>query len=428
MTGSAPPRPEHLQRDELEALQLRRLRALLGPVLEGNRFYRRKLGAVGIRRPEDLGDFDAYRRLPFTTKDELTADQRDHPPYGTNLSFAPERYMRLHQTSGTTGTPLRWLDTEESWRWWGQCWSEVYRGAGVGPGDRVFFAFSFGPFVGFWSAFEGCRRVGALAIPGGGMSSELRLRALLGNEATVLVCTPTYALHLAEVAREAGLDLPASAVRTTLHAGEPGAGLPATRARLEEAWGARAFDHAGATEVGAWGFECERRDGLHLNEGEFVFEVVEPGGDRPAETGELVVTNLGRPGMPVIRYRTGDRAVLQSAPCACGRRFLRLQGGVSGRLDDALIVRGINIYPSAVENVIRGFGAVGEFAVSVVRRGEMDEMDVRLEASGDAEAVARGVAQALRSTLGLRVRVEAAAPGSLPRFDLKAQRFTDLRP
>jgi phenylacetate-CoA ligase len=420
--------PESLDREDLEQLQLGRLRRLLQTLWEGNAFYRRKLGQVGVQGPEDLVDFDHYRRLPFTTKAELTVDQQETPPYGSNMSFAPERYVRLHQTSGTTGAPLRWLDTEESWHWWGQCWAQVYRAAGVGPQDRVFFAFSFGPFVGFWSAYEGCRHLGALAIPGGGMGSELRLRAILGNKATVLVCTPTYALHLAEVARAEGLDLANSAVRVTIHAGEPGAGLPATRARLEAAWGARAFDHAGATEVGAWGFECEHRQGLHLNEGEFVFEVFDPQSGLPAEAGELVVTNLGRAGMPVIRYRTGDRAVLQRQPCACGRRFLRLEGGVTGRLDDVLIVRGVNIYPSAVENVIRGFDSVGEFAVRVRRRGSMDEIEISLEVGDQAEAVEAAVAQALRTALGLRVRVEVVAPGSLPRFELKARRFSDLRP
>ena len=207
--------------------------------------------------------------------------------------------MRIHQTSGTTGEPLRCLDTVESWNWWSRCWSSVYRAAGVTAADRVFFAFSFGPFIGFWSGYEGAQLIGALAIPGGGMSSSQRIRAMMVNDITVLVCTPTYALHLAEVAEEEGFDLAASSVNITIHAGEPGASLPTTKKRIEDAWGARCFDHAGATEVGAWGFECQVQSGVHINEGEFIAEVIDPATLEPAVEGELVLTNLGRPGMPV---------------------------------------------------------------------------------------------------------------------------------
>ena len=286
---------------------LPRLRRLLAEVLESNPFYGPRLRAAGVRCPGDVASMADYRRLPFTTKEDLSLDQAGHPPYGTNLTYPLERYVRVHQTSGTTGRRLRWLDTRAGWDWFTGCWMEVYRGAGVMASDRLFFAFSFAPFIGFWSAFDAAARMGAMAIPGGGMSSAQRLEALAANDATVLVCTPTYALHLARVARDEGLDPAATAVRATIHAGEPGASLAATRARIEQAWGARCFDHAGATEVGAWGFECGEQDGLHLNEDEFVCEILEPGTDRPADEGELVITNLGRIGSPVIRYRTGDR-------------------------------------------------------------------------------------------------------------------------
>jgi phenylacetate-CoA ligase len=256
---------ENWGREELEQIQLEKLRTLLESVLQSNAFYKDKLEGAGLARAADVSNLEAYQRLPFTTKEELSADQVAHPPYGTNLTFGRQHYIRVHQTSGTTGERLRWLDTEESWHWWARCWAAVYNGAGVTALDRIFFAFSFGPFIGFWSAHEGARHIGALAFPGGGMSSEQRLDAILTNQITVLICTPTYALHLAEVAAAEGIDLAASSVRTTIHAGEPGAGLPSTRQRIQEAWGARCYDHAGATEVGAWGFECSEQAGLHLN-------------------------------------------------------------------------------------------------------------------------------------------------------------------
>ncbi len=301
-------------------------------------------------------------------------------------------------------------------------------GAGVSTPDRIFFAFSFGPFIGFWSAHEGARHIGALAIPGGGMSSEQRVEAIVANQVTVLICTPTYALHLAAVAAAQGIDLAGAAVRATIHAGEPGAGLPSTRQRIQEAWGARCYDHAGATEVGAWGFECQAQAGLHLNEGEFICEVVDPDTLEPAAEGELVITNLGRAGMPVVRYRTGDRVRLEEEPCVCGRLFRRQQGGIIGRIDDALIIRGVTVFPSVIENIVRHFPTVVEFAVDVRRQQALDEVEVRLEVEGNqGDRIAAAVGRAIRNALGLRAAVAVVPPNVLPRFELKARRFTDHR-
>ncbi len=418
---------ESLGREALRPIQLKKLQLMLGPVLDGNAFYRRKLGEAGIAGAEDLRTLDDLARVPLTTKQELSTDQAHNPPYGTNLTFPRDLYTRIHQTSGTTGSPLRCLDTEESWDWWARCWLAVYRAAGVTPRDRIFFAFSFGPFIGFWSAYEGSQRLGALSIPGGGMSSYQRARAILDHDITVLVCTPTYAMHLAEVAQQEGIDIGGSNVNITIQAGEPGASLPATKSRIENAWNARCYDHAGATEVGAWGYECQCQSGVHVNEGEFILEVIDPQTSEPAEEGELVITNLGRVGMPVIRYRTGDRGKLLTDACDCGRTFQRLEGGVSGRIDDVLVIRGVNVFPSAVENTVRVFPEVGEFAVDVYRRKTLDEIEVRIEVDGDAESVGAAVAKDLRNALGLRVHVKPVAFGTLPRFDLKAKRFTDHR-
>ena len=412
----------------LTTIQLEKLQRVISSALKGNIFYQGKLSSAGIHEENQIRSFDDYQRLPFTTKEELSNDQTSNPPYGTNHTFSHDRYVRIHQTSGTTGAPLRWLDTAESWGWWAQCWKTVYDAAGVTSADRLFFAFSFGPFIGFWSAYEGAAQTGALSIPGGGMTSLQRLSAILFNDITVLVCTPTYALHLAEVAEKEGIDIAKSSVRVTIHAGEPGASIPSTKRRIENAWGAKCYDHVGATEVGAWGFECRAQDGVHLNEREFIFEVIDPTTGRYANEGELVITNLGRLCMPVIRYRTGDHVKLHAGECECGISYRRLDGGVIGRLDDALIVRGVNVYPSTIENIVRDFPEVGEFAVDVHRRRALDEMEIRLESNTpEYSTLGDAVSKVIQKALGLRVTVKLVDYGSLPRFELKARRFTDHR-
>ena len=400
---------------------------MLDTILSSNQFYRRKFADLAGGRIESLHEL---RALPFTTKGELVADQQRHPPLGTDLTYPQERYIRIHQTSGTTGTPLYWLDTEESWEWWAQCWKVVFEAAGVAADDRIFFAFSFGPFIGFWAGWEGARKLGALAISGGAQSTAQRLKAIVDCQATVLVSTPTYALHLASEANKAGIDLAKdSAVRITIHAGEPGASIPSTKKLIEECWGAKCYDHAGATEVGAFGFECQAQPGgIHINEEEFIAEVIEPAAMQPVTPGaegELVLTNLGRWGSPVIRYRTGDLVRLHHAPCPCGRPFALLDGGVLGRADDMTIVRGVNVFPSAVENVLREFAEIEEFRVEFTTRDAMQEMKVILEPNpkGSGQDLAERVEKRVRERIGLRTQVEVVAEGSLPRFELKAKRF-----
>ncbi|MXV78731.1 phenylacetate--CoA ligase, partial [Candidatus Poribacteria bacterium] len=393
-------------------------------------FYKNKLSDVGITHPDKIQTLTDYQELPFTTKDELSADQVSHPPYGTNLTYPLERYTCLHQTSGTTGAPLRWLDTRESWDWWGKCWRDIYRAAGVTSSDRIMMAFSFGPFIGFWSAYHGAQQLGALTIANGGFSSEQRLRVILSNGITVLVCTPTYALRLAEVAKQLGINLNAdSKIRVTIHAGEPGASIPATKQRIEDCWGARAYDHAGATEVGAWGVMCNPQTSVHLNEDEFLCEVLNPETGNPADEGELVITNLGRVGMPVIRYRTGDYVRLKSVACECGSRHRALEGGVIGRLDDAIIIRGLNVYPATIENIILQYPDVQEFSVRTYRTETLDELEVQIESTNpNPTDTARAVTDAIRNALGLRTIVKIVPHGTLPRYELKSKRFTDERP
>ncbi len=411
-------------REAIAAHQFERLRAGLSHILASNSFYQRKYAGLD---PESIRDWDTLRQLPFTTKSELVNDQSEHPPYGTNLTYPLRDYLRLHQTSGTTGQPLKILDTPESWDWWAGCWNVIYQAAGVTNDDILFLAFSFGPFIGFWSAYEGAKRVGALIVPGGGQTSVQRLQMMLATQATVLVCTPTYALHLAEVAQAEGLDIANSAVRVTIHAGEPGASIPNTRRRIETAWGAKTYDHLGMTEMGAYGFTCLHQDAVHVNEAEFIAEILNPETGYPVaegERGELVLTNLGRWGTPAIRYRTGDLVQRGTTTCACGRTYLTLPGGVLGRLDGMLIVRGVNVYPSSIEDVLRSFPEVEEFRITVTRIDELDEIALDLECP---EEIVPRVETALRQGLSLRVPVRAVPSGTLPRFELKARRVVDLR-
>jgi phenylacetate-CoA ligase len=416
-------------RETTAADQLAQLRRLLAAVLPGNGFYRRKLAGLDTAIAS-LEDFSA--RFPLTTKQELVEDQRESPPFGTNLTYPIEQYTRFHQTSGTTSAPLRWLDTAESWNGMVESWKEVFRAAGVHGADRVYFAFSFGPFIGFWLAFDAAQQLGCLCLPGGALSSAGRLRAILDNGATVLCCTPSYAAHLAETAAREGIDLKSGAVRVLIVAGEPGGSIPATRRRLQEAWpGARVFDHHGMTETGPVTHECPSEPGiLHVIERAFLAEVIDTHG-RPVpagEAGELVLTTLGRTGSPVLRYRTGDvvRARPRGEACACGRHDLALVGGILGRTDDMVIVRGVNIYPTAVEDVLRGFPEVVEYRVEVDGSRSLVELSVRVEARPDcAEAaglVAR-VQEALHRVFNLRVPVTLAPTGSLPRFEMKSKRW-----
>jgi phenylacetate-CoA ligase len=401
--------------DAIRADQLRKLREGVARVLETNDFWRARLHAVQT--------WDDFERLPLTTKSELLNDQDAHPPFGTNLTFPMESYVRLHQTSGSSGDhPLRWLDTAESWEWWLRVWSDhVYPAAGVHAGDRVFFAFSFGPFIGFWTAFGGAERLGALAISGGAMTSEQRVRNMLDLHATVLLSTPTYALRLADVARAAGLDLAASDVRVTVHAGEPGASIPATRAAIETAYSASCFDHTGMTELGPTGHSCSQRDGIHVIESEFIFEVLDASG-RPAPEGELVATNLGRWGMPLIRYRTGDRVKASREQCSCGSPFMKLEGGILGRVDDMFTVRGVNLYPSQVEDIVRRHPGVAEFVIEHRRLRRMDEVTLLVEMAGDDVSTARLEAD-LRQALGVRLGCRVVERGALPRSELKSRRI-----
>jgi phenylacetate-CoA ligase len=403
--------------------RLDRLRSLLAEVAATNEFQRARLGGVELRTLDDL------RQIPFTTKEQLVADQAEHPPFGTNLTFGLERYAHVHQTSGTSGATLRVLDTEEDWLWWRRCFSRVYRAAGIGASDVVALAHSFGPYIQFWASYEGAGEVGAMAVALGGMDSVQRLDTIREYSATVLSCTPSYAVHLAKVAGQSDqLDALAS-VQKILCTGEPGASLPGVRAEIEQAWDARCYDHAGLSEVGPIAYPCAEAGGLHLTEQEIVAEIVNPEtGEHvdDGELGELVVTALGRVGFPAIRYRTGDIVERQPESCPAGHVGRWLPGGVLGRSDDMVVIRGMNVFPSAIEQILREFEGVGEFRITFYSEPTaMDE--VKLEVELAQPLVARAIQAQLRQTLGLRVRIVPLKPGILPTQIGKARRVADLR-
>jgi phenylacetate-CoA ligase len=423
---------EKLSLAALRDLQARSLSELLACVAASNKFYKAKLKSAGIKAADAAKA--KLEELPFTTKADLVEDQGRHPPFGTNLTQSLSEYTRYHQTSGSTGHPLRWLDTGESWEWMLRSWSCIYHAAGVKPGDRICFAFSFGPFLGFWSAFEAGTRFGALCFPAGGMTTVARLRFILDNGITVVCCTPTYALRMAETAAEEKINIRLSPVKRLIVAGEPGGSVPETRARIEEAWGARCIDHYGMTEIGPAAFECEKCDRkkgrLHVIETSYIAECLKQGKSDPVEPGqpgELVLTSLGRCASPLIRYRTGDIVRTSRSPhCECGRSFLTLEGGILGRVDDMIVVRGVNVYPSAMEAIVRRVPGIVEYRVEVSQQREMVELKLQAEVSAEepsAKAVLKQLSSEIEHVLGLRIPVELAPAGSLPRFEMKAKRW-----
>jgi phenylacetate-CoA ligase len=414
-------------RAALAAFKFERLRAVLQEILPGNAFYAAKLGRVDVAGIESL---EALTAWPFTFKEELV-EAAAHTGLPGNLTWPVERYSRFHQTSGTHGRPLPVFDTAADWAWWMEAWRVIVRRANVGPGDRVLVASSFGPYAGFWSGFDAFVAAGALTIPAGGMPSLGRLQLARQLAATVLVATPSYALHLAEVAEEHKIDLAATPVRLVIVVGEPGGSIPATRARIADRWGAEVLDHAGATEVGPWGVGDLTGGGLDVIETHFHPEFLALDTGRPAgpgELAELVLTTLGRTGAPVIRYRTGDvvRPVWDAdGDAATGREpWVRLDGGILGRVDDMLVVRGVNIFPGAIDDIARSFPEVVEHRLTVSTRGSLDVLKLEIEDRLDTPA---RVADELKLRLGLKVEVTAVPIGSLPRFEGKGRRLVDQR-
>lgn len=417
-------------RPRLEQAQLSRLRALLGDLRKGNAFYCSRLEGAGL--DESLGSLaDFCKKMPFTTKAELVRDREEFPPYGSNLTYPLSAYSRFCQSSGTTRGPLATLDTVESWSALLDCWDQVYEAAGIGSDEAIYFAFSFGPFLGFWTAFESATRRGNLSIPGGGLSSQARLQAIMDHRVEVLCCTPTYALRLGELYQEHRDPSPTGyRLGKIVVAGEPGGSLPEVRARISTLWdGARIFDHHGMTEVGPVTYEHRNHSlGLCVMEDAYLAEVIDRETQqevKPGQKGELVLTTLTRTASPLLRYRTGD-FVEKSwfRPEDAVEPVLFLNGGILGRVDEMVVIRGVNIYPSAVEKIIRGFPEVVEFQVVETTRQSMAELEITLEVSPEAPAdTAERVARELADAFTLRIPVQCVGAGTLPRFEFKSRRW-----
>lgn len=395
-----------------------KLQSLLRLIFASDNFNSRKLRAAGIQHPASN-----LQALPFTTKAELLADRLAHPPFGSALTEPLVNYTRFCQTSGTsTGQPMAWVDTPQSWQAMLECWRMFFRAAGLKKGeDRIFTAFAFGPFLGFWTAFEAAA-TDYLAIPGGGLSSQARLQTMARYGATTLCCTPTYAVRLGEMigTKDSGVSLSDLSIRKLIVAGEPGGNVPAVRQRLEKLWNARVFDHHGMTEVGPVSFESVELPGyLQIIEEAYAAEVTGADDQEVAEGehGELVLTTLNRTACPLIRYRTGDWVKKR---CIGGR--LCLEGGVLSRVDEMIVIRGVNVYPSAVESVVRQFAEVAEFQVVQHQIDAMDEIEVRVELQpGVPESVQRRIEERLRDTFAMRIPVRLTT--GLPRFEFKAKRW-----
>ncbi len=429
------PEIERRSRATMTRWQSVRLREQVRHAAANSPFYRRKLKAAGvrpalIRTTADLG------RLPFTTKDELKENQAAKPPWGDVLAVPLAEVLRVHLTSATTGRPLAFLDTREDWRGFYHSYARSLYAYGVRKTDVVMAAFSYGPWIGYWSGFYAAQDLGCLVFPVGGLSTDQRIDALLHYPITVLGCTPSYALFLAEHARQKGIDLAKDTrIRITWHTGEPGASIPATKARIETAFGARAYDLPGLTEIAAWGFECDARAGLtHVHE-DYCYPEVLDEADRPVGPGgrgELVFTSLYRRAMPLLRYRTRDIVQRADRKCPCGRTLTAFEGGVLARLDDMKKIRGIIVYPRRIEEIVRPHAAVDEFQVVFRRDAGLDDILVRIDPSPSLSVLERDglrarLEESLRTGLGLRTTVEMTEPGALPRWDHKAKRVRDER-
>ena len=432
------PRHETMSREDLDSLQTHKLRNLVAWADAQVPLHSKRLADAGVTA-DSIRSLDDLRRIPFMTRDEWMQGQLDHPPYGPILAAPEESAIRYHLTSGTTGkTPIRVLDSMKDWEWIAEMWCYGFWGFGVRPSDVVFFAFSYGTFVGFWGAHYACEKLGCLVLPGGNMTTEARVKQIIDMNATVVCSTPTYALRMAQEARNLDIDLPAGPVKRLILSGEPAGSIPATKKLIEEQWGAKAGDTAGMTELGTiMMFECDRQPGgAHIIEDHYIEEVIDPDSGEPVpygEPGERVVTSFGRGFIPVLRYRTRDLVLkVPGTTCSCGRTFDIYDGGIRGRVDDMKLVRGTNVYPRAVEAIVREYEAIDEFQIHLyTAEGIRDEIEVLVEVP-DAGADVAPILEKLSTALaeaheGLRFHVRQVELETLPRFELKAKRVLDER-
>ncbi len=429
---------ETLDAERLRALQLRKLRRVVSWVWERSPLYRRKYEAAGLT-PGDLRTWDDVARIPLLTKDDYRCQGADPFPYGETLCVPLEEVTEFHQTSGTTGTPVYQPDTWADWEWWSECWATILWAQGFRNTDRVFLPFGYNIFVAYWAGHYASEKIGCEVVPGGVLGTRERLMKMRELRVTAFMATPTYVLGMAETARnEIGADPREWGIQKILCAGEPGALVPSTKKRMEEAWGCPVYDHVGATEVGAWSFECRHRPGgLHVNEAMFLVELLALDADTPVTEpgvpGRIVITSFDRQAQPCVRFDTKDVSMWAEGTCGCGRTWRVLAGGVHGRVDHITKVKGVLFSPVTVEEVVRSFGELdGEFEIVVEKRGDLDHISLKVEMprdlGGDGRRDLLGrLASALRWKTQLNFDIQPVEPGTLPRYQVKARRFHDRR-
>lgn len=429
---------ETLPHKKIRALQLQKFKRIFHWAYAHSKFHRALYDQAGIK-PDDIQSYKDIRNVPVVGKSSMREIQCKDPfPYGDMLCVPLKDVSQYRQTSGTTGQPIYQADTWQDWEWWSECWSFILWAQGYRPNDRVFLPFGYNVFVAFWAGHCAAEKIGAEVVPGGVLDTQSRILKIQELHTSAMMATPTYVLGMADTARnKLGIDPRSLAVNKITCAGEPGASIPSTKKRMEEAWGAKVYDHAGATEIGAWSFECtEQSGGLHVNEAFFLVEIqdLETGEyiEEPGRRGKMIVTALDRIGQPCIRFDSKDVIMWASDPCPCGRTFRLIEGGVVGRADDITKVKGVLLAPAAIEEVVRGQEGLGdEFEVIVDKKGDLDRITLKVELVPGAVARKEAIEVVLKDQLRLKTNLgyilEFHEYGSLPRYEVKAKRLKDLR-
>ncbi|MDQ1335670.1 MAG: phenylacetate-CoA ligase [Thermodesulfobacteriota bacterium] len=428
---------ETIAHEKIRKLQLEKFKKIFSWAYERSIFHRGLYENAGIT-PEDIRSFEDIRRIPTVEKSMMRGIQRKDPfPYGDALCVPLEDVAEFRQTSGTTGQPVYQPDTWQDWEWWAECWAYILWAQGYRPRDRVFLPFGYNVFVAFWAGHYAVEKIGAEVVPGGVLDTQARILKIQELRCTAMMATPTYVLGMADTARRMGIDPRSLSIRRITCAGEPGASIPTTKKRMEEAWNAKVYDHAGATEIGAWSYECTAQPGgLHVNEAFFLVEIedIETGEiiEEPGRRGKMIISALDREAQPCIRFDSKDVIEWDEAPCPCGRTFRLIKGGVQGRADDITKVKGVLLSPGAIEEVVRGIKGLGdEFEVIVDKVGDIDRITLKVELVPEYSKRRQQIEPRLKDQLRLKTNLgyvlEFHEPGTLPRYEVKAKRFKDLR-
>lgn len=429
---------ETLQPEHLKTLQLKKFKRIFEWAYYNSPFYRRLYKQTGVE-PADIKTFDDIKRVPKIDKAVLRDVQTQQPfPYGDILAVPIEDITAFRQTSGTTGTPVYQADSWQDWEWWSECWAYILFAQGYRPADRVFIPFGYNIFVAFWAGHYAAEKIGCEVVPGGVLDTEARILKMQELRCNSFMATPTYVLGMADTARKMGID-PAKQlfIEKITCAGEPGASISATKKRMEDAWGANVYDHIGATEIGAWSYECKfQPGGLHVNEAFFLVEIedIETGDiiDEPGKSGNMIITAFDRIGKPCIRFDSKDIIKWADYECSCGRTFRIIDGGVIGRSDDITKVKGVLLAPTAIEEVVRSIPELGnDYEVIVSKRGDIDDILLKIEImpeySARKDAILVNLKDQLRVKTNLGYRIEVCPYGTLPRYEVKSRRFKDMR-